>query len=105
MAYHFGKVSRWGDVGPSRLTCHRPDGFLPAQLLLRGWERVFVAEKGSVDRLCLPDDAPLLLIMRVVGKCDILRIPGSVRSRLYDPINPVRKGQMEKRTWITLSVS
>ena len=90
MAHHFGKVSGRGDVGPSRMTCHRPDGLLPARLLLRGWKRVLVAEKGPVDPLCLPDGAPLLLIVRVVGKCDILCIPGSIRSRLYDPINPYR---------------
>ena len=90
MAYHSGKISGWGKVGPSRAACHRPDGLFPFPPLLRGWECVLVAEEGPVDRLSLFDDTPLLLILRLVSECDKLCIPGSIRSRLYVLINPGR---------------
>ena len=105
MAHRLGKLSGWGDVGSSRLACHRPDGFFPVQLFLRGWERVLVTEEGPVDRLSLFDDAPFLLIVRPVGECNILCIPGSFRSRLNDPINLGQTFAWRKRTLINCSVS
>jgi len=90
MAHHFGKIGVWGEVGPSRSACHRPDRLFPVQLLFGSWERVLVAEEGPVDSLSLSGNAPLLLIVRLVGECDKLCIPGSVRSRLYASINPGR---------------
>jgi hypothetical protein len=85
MAHHFGKITGWGDVGPSRTACHWPDGVFPFQLLLRGWEGALVAEEGPVDRLGLSDNAPLFLIVRLVSECIKLCIPDSVRSRLQRP--------------------
>lgn len=82
-AHSFCEIRRWGSLRSGLHACHGPHRLRPAQLLVKGWKCVPIAEEAPIGGLRYANNTLPLSVVTVclVGQCDV---PGSFRSRLLE---------------------
>jgi hypothetical protein len=81
-AHPLGEITRGSEPGTCLAARHRPHGFHPVQLLLRGWEEILATEVASIGSLSCIDGALELLVECLVRDPEEFGVSGSVRDRL-----------------------